>query len=109
MIKQEHLPLEGNEAQYKAMLKSRIECYNQKPLAKKQYFDYHMFKRGMRSLRPQRATSLTRAEEKMRCRLTWMDFDARMYMVGSGVGLHRHVINAAESHENLKDVHLLGL
>ena len=50
---------------------------------------------------------MTRAEEKLRCILTWMDFDEKMYMVGSGVGLHRHVINAAEMHENLKDVHLV--
>ena len=90
MIKQEHLPLDDRERRHLDMLKAKVECSNQKPLAKKQYCDYHVFKRGMRSLKPQRATSLTRAEGKMRCRLTWMDFDEKMYMVGSGDGLHRH-------------------
>ena len=101
------MPLEDHEASYLAMLMSKAKCYDEKPLARKQYFDYHMFRRGMRALKPHRATSLTRTEEKLRCRLTWMDFDEKLYMVGSGVGLHRHVINAKEMHENLKDVHLV--
>ena len=51
---------------------------------KKEYVKSLMRFCGVSYLKPQRMLSLTYEEEKIRCRLTWMQFDKRMYDLACG-------------------------
>ena len=59
----------------------------------------------VRSLKSQRMLKMSFAEEAIRCRLTWMQFDCRMWDLAFGgeEGLKKHVVDAAGVSKRIED------